>query len=745
VALAIVLFSIPPQAAMANHAASGAAKDEDTAGNRGEIGSKARTRDEGELETLSSALAMERNHHPGSTSTAAQLAKFAHAHARDWLGMRAALALGYDAYSRKRFADARQWMTRAKGEKLAAEYVLYISAEADGELSRPTVALEEWKEFVENYPQSVLLNSGLESFARLASQQGDVETALSALESAPGVATNPTLCYWRGRAREGAGQSRAAAEDYAAVYYRYPLSSLARDASVRLAALRVSLGAEFPRINAQQKLARADALFAGHNWRDAGEAYEEAAPLPTGTPNELAELREARCRAELGSGVAALKDIHFADPMVDAERLAAMTDFYRTAHDDVGMITAAEAAAARAPVSNGAADALFTVANSFWVRLDRDRAAAFYDRSVAAAPDGASAAVGSWRAAWTEYLAGRDDASERLTGFVTRYPNSGFMADALYWAGRLAERNDQPARARAFYQKLRQRFTQSYFGGLASKRMDRLGPAPVENVSFLDQIPLLPPAPSIEAAIPLGAADRAARARALQGIALDGFAEMEYRKAWTETGSPRALLEAARAAVEGEQYPVAIVLVRQLFPQIEDRKFDDVPMDVWRTGYPLPYLTDLRKGAKAGKVDPLLFAGLVRQESAFNPQAHSSSGAIGLSQLLPKTAQRIARQLHMRFSAARLVDPDYNLRIGGAYFGDLQAMFGSPEEAIAAYNAGEDRVAAWRAERPYADPAEFAESIPFSQTHDYVQIVMRNAAIYRRLYSSGQEFSHDVQ
>jgi soluble lytic murein transglycosylase len=741
---AISLLVFAP-AAIAKQSASAAMTRERIAGNPGETGSKAQSAGEKQLEMLSSDLAEERRHHPTSTSAATRLALFMDSHAHDPLGTRAALALGYDAYSRKRFADAREWMTRASGEALLPEYVLYISARADGELSRPSAALQEWNQFLESYPQSVLLDSALESFAQLAANQNNVAVALRALEGAPDVATNPTLLYWRGRAREGAGQSRAAAEDFAAVYYRYPLSSLAHDAGARLAPLRALLGAAFPRINPEQKLARASALFANHNWRDARDAYEEAAPLLTGIPNELAELREARCRAQLGSGIAALAGLHFADPMVDAERLAAMTEFYRSAHDDAGMIASAESAASRAPVSDGAADALFTVGNLFWVKLDRDRATAFYDRAVAAAPEGASAPVAAWRAAWVEYLAGRNDASQRLADYVSRFPTSGFITDALYWAGRQAERDDQPDRARAFYQKLEQRFTQSYFGRLASRRLQRLGSGSVENVLLLDEIPPLPPAAAMDAPIPAGAEDRAKRARALVEISLDGFAEMEYHRAWTETGWPRALLDAARAAVQAEHYPQAIVLVRQLFPQIEDRKFEDVPLEVWLTGYPLPYLNALRRNATAAGVDPELFAGLVRQESAFDPEARSGSGAIGLSQLLPKTAQRIAKKLHMGFSAVRLVDPDYNLRIGSAYFAALLSMFGSPEEAIAAYNAGEDRVAAWRADRSYSDPAEFAESIPFSQTHDYVQIVMRNAAIYRRLYNDGHNISHEVQ
>jgi len=730
---AIFLYLLVP-VAVAKRPVAAAFRQRKTARSRSGAGKRAEARTEQQLSSLSTLLAAERRHHPSSTFAEVRLAQFAHSHPHDALGTRAALALGYDAYSRKRFADAREWMTRASGEDLLGEYVLYISAESDEQLARPSVALDEWKQFAATYPQSVLLNSALESFGQLAIQENDVSGALRSLESVPGIAANPTLLYWRGRVREATGQARIAAADFAAVYYGYPLSSVARDAGLRLTPLHMSLGAEFPRVNAEQKLGRANALFGAHKWQEARDAYAEAVPVLSPPADQLAQLREARCRAESGAGVAALEALHFAEPSVDAERLAAITEFYRDSHNVVAMIAAAELAAGRAPVSDGAADALFTVANSFWVQLDRDRATAFYDRSVAAAPSGASAQVAAWRAAWTEYLAGRDDASQRLTDYIHRFPNSGFITDAVYWAGRLAERDDKPARARAFYQKLRERFSQSYFGALASLRMAKLGPAPVENVGLLEEIPPLPPAPIMDAAIPAGAADRALRARALQTISLDAFAELEYRRAWTETGSPRALLEAARSAVEAEHYPGAIVLIRQLYPQIEYRNFDDVPHDVWLTGYPLPYLAELRRAAAPEGIDPLLFAGLVRQESAFDPQARSASGAIGLSQLLPGTARRISRRLRLPYSDARLVDPDYNLRVGSAYFAGLLGQFHSPEAAVAAYNAGEDRVAAWIADRPESDAAEFAESIPFSQTHDYVQIVLRNAAIYRKLY-----------
>ncbi len=79
------------------------------------------------------------------------------------------------------------------------------------------------------------------------------------------------------------------------------------------------------------------------------------------------------------------------------------------------------------------------------------------------------------------------------------------------------------------------------------------------------------------------------------------------------------------------------------------------------------------------------------------------------------------------------------MRLGTAYFAGLEKQLGSVEAALAAYNAGEDRVAAWTAGQTYRDTAEFVDSIPFTETRQYVEIIARNTEIYRRLYGVQNE------
>jgi soluble lytic murein transglycosylase len=106
-------------------------------------------------------------------------------------------------------------------------------------------------------------------------------------------------------------------------------------------------------------------------------------------------------------------------------------------------------------------------------------------------------------------------------------------------------------------------------------------------------------------------------------------------------------------------------------------------------------------------------------------------------QLWPPTATKLARNLKFRYARGRLFDPEYNVKLGTLYLSDLLRMFGTPEAALAAYNAGENHVQDWSAGQNYQETAEFVESIPITQTREYVQIVARNAELYRQIYRRG--------
>ena len=686
---------------------------------------------EQQLEKLSRALKQ-----PNSSAAYAQLSAKASQKASGTLGLRATLPLGYYDYQKGNYAQAARWLAKGEKDPLLADSALYWAGETDLALGRNAEALDEFKRFRKEYPDSVMTEAALQALGTAALAANQPGEAVEALDDYSQTTQRPALLLLRGEAREAAGKPLDAVADYQALYLRFATGEQARQAATKLGFLRSTLGANYPELPLDQRLAHAGMLFGAKTWRDARTEYAALLPELSGPSLELAQLRILECGVEIGAGPAELDKLQVTDPDVDAERLDALAEYYRDQQQEQPMVASIEAVVSRAPASHWAESALFLAGNYYWVQLDRDRAAAYYKRLEENFPASANAPSAQWRVAWTAVLKRQPDAASLLEEHLRRFPGSVYSPDALYWLGRLAEEAGDAPLARGYYAKLAERYPQNYFQTQAAPRNKALGSGPVQKSDVLDLIPPVAAIPKLDGPIPVAATGRQARADALRSIAFDSIAELELRAGYAETSEPRLLLEAAQSAAQAGHYGAAIVTVRQLFPQLESQPFSDVPKDVWRVAYALPFESSIRRwSAKAG-VDPMLVAGLIRQESAFEPDARSGKSAIGLMQLVAPTARLLARQEKIRFSRTRLVDPDYNVHLGTAYVSNLVRQFGGAESALAAYNAGEDRVALWTMGQSYRESAEFVDSIPFTETRQYVQIVTRNADIYRRLYGA---------
>ena len=141
--------------------------------------------------------------------------------------------------------------------------------------------------------------------------------------------------------------------------------------------------------------------------------------------------------------------------------------------------------------------------------------------------------------------------------------------------------------------------------------------------------------------------------------------------------------------------------------------------------------------------EPSLVLGITRQESGFDPAARSGAGARGMMQLMPPTAALVARKVGVAYSPGMLEEPDYNMRLGASYLGQLVNQFsGSYVMAAAGYNAGPGRPMQWSAfcgdpRGGSTDPLDFIECIPFTETRNYVMRVLENTQIYRAKLNGG--------
>jgi soluble lytic murein transglycosylase len=140
-----------------------------------------------------------------------------------------------------------------------------------------------------------------------------------------------------------------------------------------------------------------------------------------------------------------------------------------------------------------------------------------------------------------------------------------------------------------------------------------------------------------------------------------------------------------------------------------------------------------------------MVAGLIRQESVFNPRAASTANAYGLMQLLVPTGRVVAQRygVDRPVTVESLFEPRLNIQLGTGYLRDNLNKFGRIEYVAAAYNAGPGRAVAWRASLPL-EIDEWAEAIPFRETRGYVQGVVRNTMQYRRLYDEQGRFRPEV-
>jgi soluble lytic murein transglycosylase len=669
-----------------------------------------------------------------------KLAAFAGKNSGGVVGARAALALGYEDYTKNRWQQALAWFAKAKTDTLLLEYDLYWSAMTKRALKRNAEAYIDLQTIQRDYPNTAMREPFLEAYAPTATELGHAQDAIDALNAYSGTTAKPGLLLERAHAYQAAHQYAKAAKDYQSIFYKSPLTDEAKAVGSALPQINHIMGKEYPYPGVELQEQRAEAFYEAHKWHDAKVEYEKLLTMvkdPANPTRQRAQLRDAEAKVQLKASASLLTSLKTPAPEIDAERLFTVSQAQRSAKHETEMLTTIEALVDKYPQSSWTEEALMAAGNYYWVELDRTRAANYYQRILDKFPSGKNAYNAEWRVAWVAYLERQPYADDKLVIFLRKYPVSANAVDALYWLGRNAERSGNPGHARAYFQKAVDRYPATYFGHAAEQRLAKMPSSEADPPEFLSQIPPAPALRPFDEPISASVEDRWARAQALRSIGFESSAEQELKNAYFATSSPRFLLEAAEAAFDQGHFAAGMAYGRVIVPSFDSRKFTEIPLNVWKALYPLPYEAPLRREASKNDFDPMFAAGLIRQESTFQADIVSYANAYGLMQILPKTGKILAKQLRVKYNKNLLFQPDYNIELGMLYIANLLKLTGAPEYAAAAYNAGEDRIALWKSERNYEEIPELVESIPFTQTREYVQIVLRNAEVYRMIYGSG--------
>jgi len=241
--------------------------------------------------------------------------------------------------------------------------------------------------------------------------------------------------------------------------------------------------------------------------------------------------------------------------------------------------------------------------------------------------------------------------------------------------------------------------------------------------------------------------DLAAKSEDLSSVGLFDWAIDELNEAKkTANNSPKINFALARHYRMKNDNVNALLALAKSYPDYSQMFPEEMSREEWDVFYPLSNWNEIKYWAGQRNLDPFQVAGLIRQESVFNPRAKSGANAFGLMQLILPTAQVMARKYSSSAGSVTvdaLYQPPLNIELGTAYMRDMFDKFGMLELVAVAYNAGPNRVAPWRASLP-PEIDDFVEEIPFKETKGYVQGVIRNSAHYRRLYDDNGVFRSNV-
>jgi soluble lytic murein transglycosylase len=651
------------------------------------------------------------------------------------------LARGIQAFDNRRYNEAIEELKAAQASKLG-DYAAFYLASARVELRDFEQARKDLAVFHKLTSPSPLETKALLLEAKALAGAGSGAEAVRILKARYGELPQPSTDFTLAQVYESAGEPAQAATYYQRANYLYPLSDSGLRAAKALEALKAQLGSAYPLPTPAMTLERGDRYLAARAYANARVEFTVLREELAGADRDMASVQLGATDyldKKIEHACPYLRGLEIAPGAADAERLYYVSECARRANDESGMLAAIGKMAKEYPSSPWRLKAMLAAANRFLLANQSESYEPLYRACYESFPLEPEAGYWHWKATWVAYLHRRKDAAEMLREQVARYPGSTNTSSALYYLGRQAEgAKDYPA-ARAYYDKIAERYPGFYYGILAKERLMQASLAraiPGESaVAFLKTITFTPSTAPENYTPTAATTRRIERFRILSEAGLTALAEAEMRFAAITDSQPHLLAMELAAAEEPHR---GLRSMKSLVSDYFTITQDAAPERFWQLLFPLPFRLDLVKQASAAALDPNIVAGLVRQESEFNPSVISPAHAYGLTQLIPSTGRQLARQAGVRgFSASMLFQPSMNLRLGTTYLRSLLDQWGGKwEETLASYNAGKTHVLEWVKWADFQEPAEFVETIPFTETREYVQSVMRNAAAYRRIYGA---------
>jgi soluble lytic murein transglycosylase len=657
---------------------------------------------------------------------------------------------GYSYYASQNYPAAIEALDAQAIANAASigDYAFFYRAESEASTESKSGARRDYNSVYAKYPDSMKVHEARIRAAEMAVVLGDPLGGIKDVGDLA-AANDADALFVTAQAHEAMGKNDQAIELYRRIYYQLPATSASIKADQKLAGLDSS-PKNRPGSFAEERT-RADGLFESKQYAEAGQAYDQLiARFPEADRVDEIHLRRGISllnSKQPSQAASELSRVSERSPDLRAEAMFNQAEALRRASRSAESSVVVDRLLSQYPRSKWSVDALYSFATYLNKQERESEASARYRQLLASFPKSQYAAEASYNLGWFAYKAKSYNDSARILQqhlATYRYPDTKFIGEACLWAAKSEERLGRKARALALYDLVNERYRYGYHGHVAGIRAAALRKADPSlkpeqprpgsdletiraNVTYIE--PIQETANGSEGS-------RIAKAGDLEVIGLEDLAIRELNKALEAAPtSPKINLQLAGLySRRGEKFQATLVL-RKGYPDLYSYRDADVPREAWEIFFPLVAWSTIKEESKRYGIDPYIVAGLIRQESVFNPNAISRVGARGLMQVMPATGQLVSKRQGIgNITAADLYNPALNIKLGMNYLAQVIGQFGRIEYAAAAYNAGPSRAQRWIAERGSMDIEDWIESIPFTETRGYVQGVLRYAANYRRLY-----------
>lgn len=648
------------------------------------------------------------------------------------------LALGHAYMLDKHYPEAASTYRQAaaSGDALS-DYADYLGAQAALAANHSSEAYDLLDHFAERHPDSIFIPNAPVLLANLYLAGNNPQGALKVLAQPEALtqAAHADFRYAQGRAYQAIGDTANASAIFRKIFVSQPLTAEAGQSRTQLAAMGVPLTA------AERKI-HADALYNAKRYSEASQEYhalEKNDPGLSQGDRDALEIYAAVCDLRLKRlGRRDVERLPQTDDDSAALKIYLLAELARNENDANGNDRQVAELVRRFPHSRWTEEALYSGGNMHLLKHEQVEAISNYETLVRLFPNSVYAPSAHWRCAWMSYrLRKYTDAARLMDEQITLYPASTEASSALYWRGRLYEDEGRDfGQAGNYYRALTANYVNFYYAVLARQRLAVIGSqsGTVQPAAALASV-RQPAMPTLTGELPEND-PHLIKARLLANAALNEYIGPEIQ---ASAGSAQwgALAQAEIYASFGE-YTRALQSMKHSGISFFSIPVNQAPTVYWHLLFPQPYWNDLVADSQRNGLDPYLVASLIRQESEFNAGAVSPANAYGLMQLLPSVGKAAAKKNGIKgFDARQLLNPSVNLLLGTTNLRQVLDRFGGQVEyALAAYNAGDTPIRRWLATNDYKDVAEYVESIPYTETREYVQAIMRNREIYRVLYPS---------